>query len=47
MLEPFFKYASYPDDPYYAEHFDEYNIATDTSGPLYFVPSQCLKSSSF
>jgi|Transcript_6760 hypothetical protein len=44
-LTPFFKYGDYPLTTNYEE--ESYQIGTDRSGPLYFLPQQCLEKFSF
>ncbi len=45
-LDGFFEYSQYPNASYYAIE-PTYNIQSDVLGPLYFIPSDCLKSNSF
>ena len=45
-LDGFFEYSQYPNATYYAIE-PTYNIQSDVQGPLYFIPSDCLKSNSF
>lgn len=45
-MTDFFAYGSYPIlDP--ATSTDTYNMLEDYTGPLYFMPSNCLKINSF
>ena len=45
-MRAFFEYSSYPiDDP--VTDTNPYELTNDYKGPLYFIPTDCLKVNNF
>lgn len=48
QLNEFMKYSDYPNETYYETATNPfYSFASDTKAPIYFLPTNCLKTNSF